>query len=86
MGIDKNIRDKFKDNPFYGACEEFCGRWDETAFDPNYESLPLSEFEPMVQRVLLRKPYTLEGQLSPKINEAKALLNCYEFEDWFMKN
>ena len=29
-------------------------RWDETAFDPNYENLPLSEFRPMLKRILQR--------------------------------
>ena len=29
-------------------------RWDENAFDPKYESLPLSEFRPMLERILQR--------------------------------
>ena len=29
-------------------------RWDETAFDPNYENLPLSEFRPMLKKILQR--------------------------------
>ena len=86
MGIDKNARDRFKDHPYFGACEEFCGRWDETAFDPGYESLPLSEFEPMLVRILSRNPYSQHGHLDDKINEAKAALNCYDFDQWFCKN
>ena len=54
MNVDKNTRDRFKDHPFFPACEEFCGRWDETAFDPNYENLPLSEFRPMLKKILQR--------------------------------
>ena len=38
MGIDKNVRDRFKDQKYFGACEEFCGKYDEVAFDPNYEA------------------------------------------------
>lgn len=83
MGVDKNARDKFKDHPFFPACEEFCGKWDETAFDPNYESLPLSEFEPMLVRLLNRRPYNIAGQLNETINQAKASLNCYDFDQWF---
>ena len=29
-------------------------RYDETAFDPKYENLPLSEFRPMLKRILQR--------------------------------
>ena len=29
-------------------------RYDETAFDPNYENLLLSEFRPMLKRILQR--------------------------------
>ena len=39
MNVDKNTRDRFKDHPYFPACEEFCGKWDETSFDPNYERL-----------------------------------------------
>ena len=68
MNVDKNTRDRFKDHPFFPACEEFCGRWDETAFDPNFESLPLSEFEPMLKRILERQPYNMTGHLNDTIN------------------
>ncbi len=82
IGIDKNVRDRLKDHEFYGACEEFCGRWDEVAFDPNYESLPLSEFEPLLVRVLERTPYTQKGALDAEMNSIKAQLNCYDFDQW----
>jgi len=82
MNVDKNTRDKFRDHLHFSACEEFCGRWDEISFDPNYESLPLSEFEPMVIRLLERKPYSLAGQLEDRINQAKASLNNYDFDHW----
>ena len=82
MNVDKNTRDKFRDHPHFSACEEFCGRWDEISFDPNYESLPLSEFEPMVIRLLERKPYSMAGQLEDRISQAKASLNNYDFDHW----
>jgi predicted HD phosphohydrolase len=86
MNVDKNMRDKFKDDPYFGACEEFCERWDETAFDPNFESLPLTEFEPMLLRILERTPYSISGHLNEPINVAKASLNCYDFNHWLTKN
>ena len=47
----RHARDKFKDNPYYDACVAFCERWDQCAFDPDYDTLPLETFEPMVRRL-----------------------------------
>lgn len=51
LGLDKNMRDNFKDSPHYQYCAEFCHKYDQAAFDPDYESEPLEFFEPMVERV-----------------------------------
>jgi len=32
----------------------FCARHDQNAFDPNYDTMPLDAFVPMVQRVMER--------------------------------
>ncbi|MBL8671105.1 MAG: peptidase, partial [Alphaproteobacteria bacterium] len=42
------------------ACVDFCERWDQEAFNPNAEILPLEAFEPMARRVLSRKPFACE--------------------------
>jgi predicted HD phosphohydrolase len=34
----------------------FCERWDQRAFDPDYDTLPLETFEPTVRRVFARTP------------------------------
>jgi predicted HD phosphohydrolase len=54
LGMDRNIRDKFNGHPHYAACAEFCEKYDQSAFDPNYDSAPLDFFEPMVMRVMAR--------------------------------
>ena len=54
---DRNIREKFKDHQFYQACVDFCFKWDQCSFDPNYDNLPLEHFEPMVRRVM-SEPWT----------------------------
>ncbi len=51
---NRNGRDRFKDHPWYAACVNFCERWDQAAFDPDYPSEPLSTFEPMVREIFLR--------------------------------
>jgi len=52
LGMDRNLRDKYAGNPYYDACAEFCEKYDQAAFDPEYKSEPLEFFEPMVRRVM----------------------------------
>ena len=52
LGMDQHSREQFRDNPYFEACAEFCEKYDQAAFDPDYQSEPLSFFEPMVRRVL----------------------------------
>lgn len=54
LGLDKNMRDQFKDHPWYEYTAQFCHLYDQAAFDPGYESEPLEFFEPMVRRVFAR--------------------------------
>lgn len=51
LGGDRNARDRFKDHPWYDACVHFCYEYDQNSFDPDYDTLELSFFEPMVRRV-----------------------------------
>lgn len=56
-GWDRNARDRFRDHPCFDACAQFCERWDQSSFDPEYDSKPLGHFEPMVREVFGRKAY-----------------------------
>ena len=56
-GWDKNARDRFKDNIYFKSCSDFCERWDQSCFDPNYNSEPLDTFEPIIKEVFSRKAY-----------------------------
>lgn len=51
LGMDRYLREQFKDHPQYQATIEFCARYDAAAFDPQGEVLPLEFFEPMLRRV-----------------------------------
>ena len=65
LGLDRNLRDKFEDHPYFDACAEFCEKYDQAAFDPDYDSEPLEFFEPMVRRVMakpLASMYVKEGE------------------------
>ena len=59
LGGDKNKRDKYKGHKYYQATIDFCEKYDQNSFDPNYESLPLDFFKPMVKKIFSRKPYSL---------------------------
>jgi predicted HD phosphohydrolase len=54
LGMDRDSREKFRDQPHFAACEEFCARYDQAAFDPDYDTEPLAFFEPMLRRVMAR--------------------------------
>jgi len=58
LGGNKNQREKYKGHKYYQDTVDFCEYWDQKSFDPNYKSLPLKEFEPMVKKIFSRKPYS----------------------------
>ena len=58
FGNDRNARDRYVDHPWYQDAVDFCHRWDQSSFDPEYESLPLEFFEPMVRRIFAREPFS----------------------------
>ncbi|WP_286196648.1 HD domain-containing protein [Tropicibacter sp. R15_0] len=68
-GWDENARDEFKDHPCFNSCAEFCERWDQSSFDPDYDMAPLEHFEPMLREVFARKAHDpdvmREGFVSP---------------------
>ncbi|MBI1361849.1 MAG: HD domain-containing protein [Alphaproteobacteria bacterium] len=52
LGLDRNVRDQFRGHPHFEHCAQFCHLFDQPAFDKDYKSMPLSEFEPMLRRVM----------------------------------
>ena len=58
LGGDRNKREKYKKHKYYKDTIDFCEKYDQNSFDPNYKSLPLEFFKPMVKRVFSRKPYS----------------------------
>ena len=55
LGLDKNMRDKFIKSPYFESCKEFCEKYDQSSFDPEYDTLDLEFFIPMVKE-LFKKP------------------------------
>jgi predicted HD phosphohydrolase len=56
MGLDPMMRRRHADHPAYELAERFADEWDQTAFDPDYDTLPLEHFEPMIREVFTRPP------------------------------
>ena len=56
-GWNQHERDKYKDSPYFQSAVDFCERWDQNCFNPQYDSLPLDFFAPMVHEVFARKAY-----------------------------
>lgn len=55
IGLNRDMREQFKGHEHYQATADFIEKYDCPAFDPNYETAPLSFFEPMVMK-LFEKP------------------------------
>ena len=56
MGKDPEARQQYVGHPAYALAEQFADEWDQTSFDPDYDTMPLKHFEPMVREVFSRPP------------------------------
>jgi predicted HD phosphohydrolase len=54
VGMNRDMREAFRDHPCFARTEEFCARYDGPAFNPSQKARPLAFFEPMVRRVFAR--------------------------------
>jgi predicted HD phosphohydrolase len=57
IGVDRDARERFRGHEWFDACAEFCDLYDQTCFDPSYDSLTVSDFEPMLRRVFAEPRY-----------------------------
>ena len=57
LGGDRYARDRLKDHRWYEACVNFCARWDQPSFDPDYPTRSLESFEPLVRRNISREAH-----------------------------
>ena len=61
IGLDKDARDKFRDNQYFDYTAEFCAKYDQVAFDADYKSEPLVHFEPLIRQFFA--PRERDGEL-----------------------
>ncbi len=65
-GWDPEKREIHRDHPCYRSCVDFCERWDQASFDPDYPSRPLDHFAPLVHEVFARKAWD-EAHVQPGV-------------------
>jgi len=68
VGADPEKRAQHRASPYFDDCAAFCERWDQASFDPEYDTLPLEFFAPMVEEVFARAPYD-SGVIRPGARE-----------------
>jgi predicted HD phosphohydrolase len=57
VGGNQHKRDKWAGYMYFDDCAEFCERWDQSSFDPDYDTLPLEHFADRVRKFFERKPF-----------------------------
>jgi len=76
IGANRYKREQHKDSPYFADCADFCEYWDQASFDPDYDTLPLDFFAPMLEKVFSRFEYSAEaiqpGVRVPLFNKERA--------------
>ena len=57
FGGDAEARRKYEGEPYYDLAARFADDWDQTSFDPSYDTLPLEHFEPLVREITAAPKY-----------------------------
>jgi len=72
IGANQHKREAHRGHAYFADCAEFCERWDQASFDPNYKTLPLDFFAPMLHQIFARPEYSpaviQAGQRQPLVN------------------
>jgi predicted HD phosphohydrolase len=56
-GGDRFGRERLREHRWYQACRDFCADWDQNSFDSKYPWEPLESFEPLVNKIFMRKAW-----------------------------
>jgi predicted HD phosphohydrolase len=52
LGLDRDMREQFRGHPHFEYTAQFCHLYDQNSFDPDFDTMPLDAFEPMLRRVV----------------------------------
>jgi len=76
IGANQHKREMHRNHPYFADCVEFCERWDQSSFDPEYKTLPLDFFTPRLRQIFARAEYAADviqaGKRQPLVNPEQA--------------
>ena len=52
LGLDRDAREKWRGHQFFEDTARFCEKFDENSFDPNFKTLSIDAFRPIVHRII----------------------------------
>ncbi len=55
LGGDRNARNAFADHHHFDMCVRFCAEYDQNSFDPDYPTLPIEDFLPLMDDFFSRE-------------------------------
>ena len=61
QGKARNLRDNYRNEPWFDKAVEFTDEWDQAAFDPNYSTDSLDSFIPLIETTF-SSPASLVGR------------------------
>ncbi len=59
LGLDRDLREQYRGHEWFDHTAEFCHDFDQPAFDPAYDTLPLEHFEPLVRQVMAAPKHSI---------------------------
>lgn len=59
VGLDRDMREQYRGHPHFEHTAQFCHLYDQNSFDPDFKSMPLEAFEPMLRRVVATPKNTI---------------------------
>ncbi len=51
FSLDPDMRERYREEPWFGLAEQFADEWDQNSFDPDYPTETLAHFEPKVRAI-----------------------------------
>lgn len=67
LGLDRDLREQYRDHPWFDYTAEFCAEYDQPAFDPSYDTHPLEHYEPLVRAQLATAKRSIYARQSGEI-------------------
>jgi predicted HD phosphohydrolase len=52
--IDRHAREALRGSPYFAYAADYCATYDENSFDPDFPTLPIERFEPIVEAYFSR--------------------------------